>query len=154
MENLFLLLKKNVYTIVNYVNIVFFIFIFLYIFLIIHKYIITTWYKNIYRSEVKVTHTRNLCSTFYPSKCTHTVNTHTHTHTHIPWKHTHTHTHTHTVKTHTYRENTHTHTVNTHTHTLWTHTRSSGQLFMLWRPGSSWGYGALLRGTSVVVLRV
>ncbi len=33
-----------------------------------------------------------------------------------------------------------THTaVNTHTHTLWTHTRSSGQPFMLRRPGSSWG---------------
>ncbi len=29
-----------------------------------------------------VTHTRNLCSAFNPSKCTHTaVNTHTHTHT-------------------------------------------------------------------------
>ncbi len=25
---------------------------------------------------------------------------------------------------------------------------------MLWRPGSSWGFGALLKGTSVVVLRV
>ncbi len=31
------------------------------------------------------------------------------------------------------------------THTPWTHTR---------RPGSSWGFGALLKGTSVVVLRV
>ncbi len=40
------------------------------------------------------------------------------------------------------------------THTPWTHTRSSGQPFMLWRPGSSWGFGALLKGTSVVVLRV
>ncbi len=48
-----------------------------------------------------------------------------------------------------------THTaVNTHTHTPWTHTRSSGQPFMLRRPGSSWGFGALLKGTSVVVLRV
>ncbi len=35
-----------------------------------------------------------------------------------------------------------------------THTRSSGQPFMLWHPGSSWGFGALLKGTSVVVLRV
>ncbi len=42
----------------------------------------------------------------------------------------------------------------THTHTLWTHTRSSGQPFMLRRPGSSWGFGALLTGTSVVVLKV
>ncbi len=42
----------------------------------------------------------------------------------------------------------------THTHTPWTHTRSSGQPFMLRRPGSSWGFGALLEGTSVVVLRV
>ncbi len=48
-----------------------------------------------------------------------------------------------------------THTaVNTHTHTRWTHTRSSGQPFMLQRPGSSWVFGALLKGTSVVVLRV
>ncbi len=36
----------------------------------------------------------------------------------------------------------------------WTHTRSSGQPFMLRRPGSSWGFGALLKGTSVVVLKV
>ncbi len=50
---------------------------------------------------------------------------------------------------------THTHTAdNSHTHTQqWTHTRSSGQ-FMLRRPGSSWGFGVLLKGTSVVVLRV
>ncbi len=41
-----------------------------------------------------------------------------------------------------------------HTHTSWTHTRSSGQPFMLRCPGSSWGLGALLKGTSVVVLRV
>ncbi len=40
------------------------------------------------------------------------------------------------------------------THTPWTHTRSSGQPFMLRHPGSSWGFGALLKGTSVVVLRV
>ncbi len=40
------------------------------------------------------------------------------------------------------------------THTPWTHTRSSGQPFMLRRPGSCWGFGALLKGTSVVVLRV
>ncbi len=47
----------------------------------------------------------------------------------------------------------HTHS-NEHTHTPWTHTRSSGQPFMLWRPGSSWGFSALLKGTSVMVLRV
>ncbi len=40
------------------------------------------------------------------------------------------------------------------THTPWTHTRSSGQPFMLRRPGSSWGFGVLLKGTSVVVLKV
>ncbi len=40
------------------------------------------------------------------------------------------------------------------THTPWTHTRSSGQPFMLRRPGSSWGFGALLKGRPVVVLRV
>ncbi len=40
------------------------------------------------------------------------------------------------------------------THTPWTHTRSSGQPFMLRRPGSSWGFGPLLKGTSVMVLRV
>ncbi len=62
-----------------------------------------------------VTHTRNSCSAFNPSKCTHTA---------------------------------------VHTHTPWTHTRSSGQPFMLWCPGSSWGFGALLKGTSVVVLKV
>ncbi len=46
-----------------------------------------------------------------------------------------------------------THTV-VNTHTLWTHTRSSGQP-MLQRPGSNWGFSALLKGlTSVVVLKV
>ncbi len=40
------------------------------------------------------------------------------------------------------------------THTPWTHTRSSGQPFMLRHPGSSWGFGDLLKGTSVMVLRV
>ncbi len=39
------------------------------------------------------------------------------------------------------------------THTPWTHTRSSGQP-ILRRPGSSWEFGALLKGTSVVVLKV
>ncbi len=49
----------------------------------------------------------------------------------------------------------HTHSSeHTHTHTPWTHTRSSGMPFMLRLPGSSWGFGALLKGTSVVVLRV
>ncbi len=38
----------------------------------------------------------------------------------------------------------------------WTHTHtwSSGQSFMLRHPGSIWGFSALLKGTSVVVLRV
>ncbi len=49
---------------------------------------------------IMVTHTRNLCSAFNPSK----VHTHSSKHTH---------THTHTVNTHT-AVNTHTHTVNTH----------------------------------------
>ncbi len=81
-------------------------------------------------------HTLNLCSAFNPSKVhTHTVNTHTHTHTR-QW-------------THTHREHTHT-AVNIHT--PWTHIQSSGQPFMLRRPGSSWGFGALLKGTSVVAL--
>ncbi len=40
------------------------------------------------------------------------------------------------------------------THTPWTHTQGSGQPFMLRRPGSSWGSGALLKGTSGMVLRV
>ncbi len=43
---------------------------------------------------------------------------------------------THPKCTHT-AVNTHTHT---HIHIPWTHTRSSGQLFMLRRPGSSWGF--------------
>ncbi len=51
-----------------------------------------------------------------------------------------------------------THPKSTHTavktHTPWTYTQSSGQPFMLRRPWSSWGFGALLKGTSVVVLRV
>ncbi len=49
-----------------------------------------------------------------------------------------------------------THTaVNTHTHTPSTHTRSSAeQPFMLRRPGNSCGFGALFKGTSVVVLKV
>ncbi len=45
------------------------------------------------------------------------------------------------------------HTQWTHTHTPWTHTRSSGQP-VLRRPGSRWGFGVLLKGTSVVVLKV
>ncbi len=40
------------------------------------------------------------------------------------------------------------------THTPRTHTRSNGQPFILWCPGSSWGFSALLKGTSVMVLRV
>ncbi len=79
-----------------------------------------------------VTHTLNLCSAFNLSQSAHT---HQWTHTHL-----------------TYPKCTHT-PVNTHT--PWTHTRSSGQPFMLWHPGSSWGFGVLLKGlTSVVVLRV
>ncbi len=57
---------------------------------------------------------------------------------------------THPKCTHT-AVNTHTHT---HTHTHREHTQSSGQPFMLWRPGSSWGFGSLHKGTSVMVLRV
>ncbi len=40
------------------------------------------------------------------------------------------------------------------THKPWTHILSRGQPLMLQRLGSSWGFGALLKGTSVVVLRV
>ncbi len=39
------------------------------------------------------------------------------------------------------------------THTPWTHTQSSGQP-VLQHPGSSWVFGVLLKGTSVVVTRV
>ncbi len=51
---------------------------------------------------------------------------------------------------------THTAVSSEQTHTQqWTHTRSSGHTSTLRRPGSSWGFGALLKGlTSVVVLRV
>ncbi len=38
------------------------------------------------------------------------------------------------------------------THPKWTHTRSSGQPCYM-APGSSWGFGALLKDTSVVVLK-
>ncbi len=55
--------------------------------------------------------------------------------THTPW------THTHTPWTHTHTPWTHTHTA-VNTHTPWKHTRSSGQPFMLRRPGNSWGFGA------------
>ncbi len=67
------------------------------------------------------------------------VDTHTHTHTHT-WSsgHTDTHTHTHTPGA-----------VDTHTHTH-THTWSSGQS-TLRRPGSSWWFGALLKGLTSVV---
>ncbi len=78
------------------------------------------------------------------------VDTHTHTHleqwthTHLEqWTHTHTwssgHTHTHT-DTHTWSSG------NTHTHTH-THLEQSTQR----RPGSSWGFGALLKGLTSVV---
>ncbi len=40
------------------------------------------------------------------------------------------------------------------THTQhWTHTRSSGWPFMMHHSGSSWGFGVLLKGISVVVLK-
>ncbi len=48
------------------------------------------------------------------------------------------------------RTRTHTHT-HARAHTR-THTQSSGQ--PLRRPGSSWGFGALLKGTSVMLLKV
>ncbi len=35
------------------------------------------------------------------------------------------------------------------THTPWTHTRSSGQPLMLRGPGNSYGFGVLLKGTSL-----
>ncbi len=57
-----------------------------------------------------MTHTRNLCSAFDPSKV------HTHSSEHTP--------------------------------------KAVSSHFMLRRPGSSWGFGALLEGTSVVVLKV
>ncbi len=41
-----------------------------------------------------------------------------------------------------------THTV-VNTHTPWIHTQSSEQPFMLQHPGSSWGFGAFLKGTSL-----
>ncbi len=44
----------------------------------------------------------------------------------------------------THTQSAHTHTA-VNTHTPWTHTRSSGQPFMLRHPGSSWGFGALLK---------
>ncbi len=76
---------------------------------------------------------------------THPLHTHSSEHTRMHARtHAHTHTHTHT----------HLHTHTHHEHTPWTHTLSSGQP-MLWRPGSSRGFSALLKGlTSVVVLKV
>ncbi len=87
--------------------------------------------------------------------------THTHTHTHTPpgaGAHTHlgpegTHT-THTTHTHTHLEqwaHTHTHTPgaveNTHTHTHTTHTHLEQWAVTLRRPGGSWGFSALLKGS-------
>ncbi len=41
-----------------------------------------------------------------------------------------------------------------HTHTMNTHPEQLADI-LLWRPGSSWGFGALLKGlTSVVVMKV
>ncbi len=48
-----------------------------------------------------------------------------------------------------YPSNVHTHS-SEHTHKPWTHSQSSGQPFMLRLLGRSWGFGALLKGTSVV----
>ncbi len=93
-----------------------------------------------------------------PHTHTHTLEQWTHTHTHT-WSIGHTHTHTHLEQwththTHTHLEQwTHTHT-HTHleqwTHNTHTHTWSSGQS-TLRRPGSSWGFGALLKGLTSVV---
>ncbi len=48
-----------------------------------------------------MTHTRNLCSVFNPSKVHTRTHTHAHTHAHTyAHAHTHAHTHTHTVNTH------------------------------------------------------
>ncbi len=83
----------------------------------------------------------NVFSAFNPSKCTHTVvNTHTHTPGAVD-----THTHTHTLGA----VDTHTHT---HTHLeQWTHTHTHLEQPTLRRPGSSWGFGALLKGLSSVM---
>jgi len=87
----------------------------------------------------------------WSSGYTHTWSSgHTHTHTHLEqWTHTHleqwTHTHTHT-HTPGAGEHTHTHLEQwTHTHTH-THTHTPGAV-----PGSSWGFGALLKGLISVV---
>ncbi len=69
-------------------------------------------FLNIYIFNVlssMVTHTRNWCSAFNPSKCTHTAVSSEHT------------------------------------------PGAVGRAVMLQRPGSSWGFGVLLKDTSVVV---
>ncbi len=59
---------------------------------------------------------------------------------------THPSAHSHTVNTHTHRE---------HTHTPWTHTHTHPEQWAVNAcPGSSWGFGVLLKGSSVVVLKV
>ncbi len=106
-----------------------------------------------------VTHTRNLCSAFIPSK----VHTHSSEHTSKWMLHTGGgwgETPLYDCKALWVYSNTQLKRyindsfIHSFTHTPWTHTRSSGQPFMLRRPGSSWGFGALLKGTSVVVLKV
>ncbi len=103
-----------------------------------------------------VTHTRNLCSAFNPSKM-HTLSS----------EHTHTHTHTHTLSlslslshTHTLSSE-HTHTLSqtyTHTHTLsseHTHTHpEQGAAIYAVAPGEQLGGRCLAQGHSVVVTGV
>ncbi len=84
----------------------------------------------------------NVFSAFNPSKYTHTWSSgHTHTHTHTPGAvDTHTHTHTHTWSS-----------GHTHTHLeQWTHTHTHTHGAVGVRPGSSWGFGALLKGLTSV----
>ncbi len=76
-------------------------------------------------------HTRNMSSSFHPSKCTHTAVSSEHTHS-----------------------STHTAVSSEHTHKHSEYTCGHSHLF-LWRAGICWGIGALLNGlTSIIVLRV
>ncbi|KAB5540146.1 hypothetical protein PHYPO_G00098460 [Pangasianodon hypophthalmus] len=119
-----------------------------------------------------VTHTRNLCSAFNPSKCTHTVvNEHTHTHTRSSGQPFFAaapgallkgltsvvvlrvgESAGHSLPPPTIPAGPETQTHNLQVASL---TATLLRTFLLRRPGSSWGFGALLKGlTSVVVLRV
>ncbi len=89
-----------------------------------NKYTIKMFFCDMWPSMVPIL--RIYALDLINPKCTHTPWTHTHTHTHRPWP---------------------------HTHTVNTHPEQWAAIYAV-APGSSCRFGALLKGTSVVVLKV